>query len=89
MIADYVGAKVNKQNVHKVMHRLALMSVAKLAIVPMQDILGLDEAAIMNRPGTGTGNWTWRMSAAQWPRNRIGELKSMNRIYGRWKEGEE
>src|SRR5690606_9030949 len=88
LIADYVGAKVNKGNVHKVMHRLALMSVANLAIVPMQDVLGLDEAAIMNRPGTGTGNWAWRMSADQWPADRIEELKSLNRIYGRWKEKE-
>ena len=87
-IADYVGAKVNKGNVHQVMHRLALMSVANLAIIPLQDILGLDEAAIMNRPGTGSGNWTWRMAPDQWPDDRTEELKSMNRIYGRWKEKE-
>lgn len=30
-------------------------------IVPMQDILGLDESARMNYPGTTGGNWLWRM----------------------------
>lgn len=88
LIADYVGGKVNIGNVHKVLHRLALMSVANLAIIPMQDILGLDEAAIMNRPGTGSGNWAWRMSAKQWPEDRVEELKLMNRIYGRWRDRE-
>src|SRR5690606_11291800 len=88
LIADYVGGKVNIGNVHKVLHRLALMSVANLAIIPMQDILGLDEAAIMNRPVTGSGNWAWRMSAKQWPEDRVEELKLMNRIYGRWRDRE-
>ena len=87
-IGEYTGQRVNKKNVHQVLQRLALMSVANLAIVPMQDILGLDEAAIMNRPGTGTGNWAWRMTTDQWPEDRVEELKSMNRIYGRWKEQE-
>lgn len=85
-IGEYTGRRVNKKNVHHVLHRLALMSVANLAIVPMQDILGLDEAAIMNRPGTATGNWTWRMTPDQWPEKQVKELKRMNLIYGRWME---
>ena len=87
-IGEYTGAGVNKTNVHRVMHRLALMSIANLAIIPMQDILGLDENAIMNRPGTGTGNWSWRMKPDLWPEEQVAELKRMNQIYGRWKKKE-
>ncbi|MEQ1439967.1 4-alpha-glucanotransferase [Fontimonas sp. SYSU GA230001] len=40
---------------------LAWASPAPLAIVPMQDLLGLGSAARMNRPGVMEGNWRWRM----------------------------
>jgi 4-alpha-glucanotransferase len=40
--------------------RLALSSTARLAVVPMQDLLGLDSSARMNTPGVPDGNWTWR-----------------------------
>jgi 4-alpha-glucanotransferase len=40
--------------------RLALMSLADTAIIPMQDILGLGSEARMNVPGTTEGNWRWR-----------------------------
>ncbi len=42
--------------------RLAEQSVADLAIVPFQDVLGLGSEGRMNFPGTTTGNWEWRFS---------------------------
>ncbi|MFN3927531.1 MAG: 4-alpha-glucanotransferase [Pseudanabaenaceae cyanobacterium] len=39
--------------------RMAFASVADLAIIPLQDILGLDNSARMNKPGTIEGNWEW------------------------------
>jgi 4-alpha-glucanotransferase len=41
---------------------MAMSSPARLAIVPMQDVLGLGSEARMNVPGTEAGNWSWRMS---------------------------
>lgn len=39
-----------------------LSSIAELAIVPMWDILGLDNNSRMNIPGTiGGSNWRWKM----------------------------
>lgn len=38
-------------------------SEAKLAIAPMQDILGLGDEARMNLPGEAEGNWRWRFEA--------------------------
>jgi len=43
--------------------RAAYASVARVAIVPMQDILGLGADARMNRPSSASGNWDWRMPA--------------------------
>jgi 4-alpha-glucanotransferase len=40
----------------------AWSSPAPLSIVPLQDLLGLDDAARMNVPGTESGNWRWRFS---------------------------
>ena len=40
--------------------RLAMMSTARLAVVPAQDLLALGSEARMNTPGTETGNWKWR-----------------------------
>jgi len=43
--------------------RLAQSSIADLAIIPLQDILGFGEDCRMNTPGTGDGNWRWRCAA--------------------------
>jgi 4-alpha-glucanotransferase len=40
-------------------------SKAELVVFPLQDILELDAESRMNIPGTSTGNWGWRVSAAQ------------------------
>lgn len=47
------------------MIRLALMSVANVAIFPVQDLLGLGSWARMNVPGTARGNWEWRLKERQ------------------------
>lgn len=38
----------------------AYASRARLAIVPLQDLMGLDSSARMNTPGRSDGNWRWR-----------------------------
>jgi len=43
--------------------RTILASVADTAIIPLQDLLGLDSKARMNLPGTSSGNWRWRFKA--------------------------
>jgi 4-alpha-glucanotransferase len=44
---------------------LAHASRAALSIIPAQDVLGLDSAHRLNRPGTGLGNWQWRLRRGQ------------------------
>ncbi|MFN7959742.1 MAG: 4-alpha-glucanotransferase [Thermoanaerobaculia bacterium] len=45
--------------------RTAYTSVADLAVVPLQDVLGLGEEARMNTPGREGRNWSWRLRAEQ------------------------
>ena len=40
--------------------RLALASVADIAIISLQDVMRLGDEARMNTPGRPWGNWTWR-----------------------------
>lgn len=47
------------------MIRAAFNSVSRLAIVTMQDLLGLDSKARMNTPGLALENWKWRYTDAQ------------------------
>jgi len=42
------------------MVRLAMRSVAKVAIIPFQDILKKGTTARMNTPSEASGNWQWR-----------------------------
>ena len=43
----------------------ALSSRCALAIVPVQDVLGLGSEGRMNRPGEIGGNWAWRLEPGQ------------------------
>lgn len=58
--------------------RTALQSPARLAVIPMQDALGLDGRHRMNTPGTSEGNWHWRFSWQHVPPDRAVELRQMN-----------
>ena len=64
--------------------RLAFSSVARLAVVPMQDLLALGSEARMNMPGRADGNWTWRYQAEMlmdWHRDWLAHITRMyNRI---------
>jgi 4-alpha-glucanotransferase len=41
--------------------RLALASPARLAVIPVQDVLALGDEARMNTPSRSDGNWVWRL----------------------------
>ncbi len=63
--------------------RLALMSVADTAIIPLQDVLSLGSEARMNTPGVNTGNWRWRFTSDMLTNEIRDRLKEMAEIYGR------
>ncbi|WP_346854347.1 4-alpha-glucanotransferase [uncultured Draconibacterium sp.] len=51
---------------------MAVASVANTAILPMQDIIGLDTKSRMNTPGTANGNWGWRF---EWSQLKVGQKR--------------
>jgi 4-alpha-glucanotransferase len=63
--------------------RAAFSSVAALAIIQMQDLLGLGSSARMNIPASEEGNWNWRMPADALNEELAARLKDMTELYGR------
>lgn len=71
------------REVHWTLVRAAMASVADLAVVPHQDLVGLGSAGRMNRPGTVTENWDFRLSAAMLDRGTRDRLGELVWLYGR------
>lgn len=61
----------------------ALASVARLAIVPMQDLISVGKGHRMNTPGTTEGNWAWRFEWDQVSAEKAAAFKEEMRLYGR------
>jgi 4-alpha-glucanotransferase len=64
--------------------RMALASVARTAIVPLQDVLGLGNEARMNTPGRGEGNWAWRATTEQLDPEGAVWLAELTSLYNRY-----
>lgn len=60
-LSDYVGYQVTTANLVETMIRMAYGTVADTLIIPIQDVLGLDESNRINTPSTTENNWRWRM----------------------------
>jgi len=82
-LREYVGHRVAASEVHWDLIRLALGSVARLAVIPMQDVLGLGSSARMNRPAQAEGNWRWRMRPAQMRDKGWARLGRLTAVYDR------
>ena len=82
-LTEYLGYKPETDEIPEIFVRLAMMSRADTAIVPVQDILGLDSSARMNRPGTDEGNWRWRMHEGMITEKTAGYLLKLVKTYGR------
>ncbi len=80
---DYLGHRSAAKNVSWELMRVAMSSVARLAIVPMQDILSLGASARMNFPAKATGNWFWRMRCGALDARLAARLRDMTAAYGR------
>ena len=62
---------------------LAMQSIARMCIIPMQDYLGLGTEARMNTPSTIGCNWRWRMTEDQFTEDLCREILAQTRRYGR------
>jgi 4-alpha-glucanotransferase len=83
----YLG--VNGHDIAWDLVRVALASVATLAIYPAQDLLSLGNEARMNHPSTAGGNWSWRLQAGALNEAIAARLRQMTIDYGRLPAAEE
>ena len=65
------------------MIRAVFASVADIAIVPLQDVLGLGTEARMNLPGRVAGNWKWRYRPRALTNDLSARLRSLTSLYDR------
>jgi len=65
------------------LHRAALGSVARLAMLPMQDLLELGSEARFNTPGTTAGNWSWQLPARALDSGLASWFARLNEVFGR------
>jgi len=77
----YLG--FDREPVNWVFIRAVLASVADLAVVPLQDVLGLGSEARMNLPGTVSGNWKWRYRPDSLTRDLTRRLRDLTVLYDR------
>jgi 4-alpha-glucanotransferase len=82
-VLDYINR--DDAEIHWSFIRLAWSSVAYTAIVPMQDLLGLDSPARMNLPGTTSSNWVWRAKATDFSIELADKLAHITSLFGRTK----
>ena len=81
---DLVGMNIRigqtPERFAKTLTEIAMASSAGLAVVPVQDLMGLDNTCRMNHPGTNGGNWCWRLKKLP-PTSVFGRLKRLIRKY--------
>jgi 4-alpha-glucanotransferase len=80
-IKDYLGNP--DSSMPDALIRCAMASVAKLAIIPLQDILSLGKGHRMNTPGTVVDNWQWRFEWDQITDSRCADIAGWVELYGR------
>jgi 4-alpha-glucanotransferase len=79
----YLGGDVAPEDLPRALLRLAMATVARTVIVPMQDLLALGSEARMNRPGTHEGNWRWRLAGGMLTPAVLAELGEMTGTFER------
>ena len=81
---DLVGMNIRigqtPERFAKTLTEIAMASSAGLAVVPVQDLMGLDNTCRMNHPGTNGGNWCWRLKKLP-SASVFGRLKHLIRKY--------
>jgi 4-alpha-glucanotransferase len=81
-VLRYLGC-TSAEGIHWDLIRLVLSSVGNQAIIPLQDILGLESFSRMNVPSQAEGNWEWRYQPDALTEQLRDRLQSLTTTYGR------
>lgn len=78
-VKEYCDCNSEKK-LSKALIRIALMSAADTAIIPIQDYLGLGNEARINEPSTLGDNWKWRLVDGQFTEETAREMAALAKI---------
>ena len=80
----YLGNRYTpRKEIHWDFIRAALGSRARLAVIPMQDYLGLGSEARINEPSTLGDNWKWRLLPDEFDGKLAETCRDLAWVYGR------
>jgi len=82
-LEKYIGKTPTLETINFDLIRLAHSSIAQYSIIPVQDVLGLDENYRMNTPGTAKGNWRFKLKFSDIDEDKFNQLKDLTDTYGR------
>ncbi|WP_017325053.1 4-alpha-glucanotransferase [Synechococcus sp. PCC 7336] len=86
-VLRYLGYRslddIRHDGIHWDFIRMAMSSVADIAVIPLQDVLGLDRDSRMNFPATVTENWQWRFTSDLLSSEVVEKLADLCSIYNR------
>lgn len=82
-IRNYFNKKVDSSNISEEFTRAAYSSVADIVVIPMQDLLNLDETARFNTPSVAGGNWEWKLKPGDIKAHHKEFIKNLNYLYAR------
>jgi len=82
-VNDYLGHVPSTDYAHFSLIRLVMGTPAETVIIPVQDVLGLGNAARMNTPGQPEGNWRFRLRSGQLDNESLDHLRHLTRLYAR------
>lgn len=77
------NADANKDEIPWDFIRLAMQSVAKTCIIPIQDYLCFGSEARINTPSTLGENWKWRLDKKDLEESLIKKIHHITKLYGR------
>jgi 4-alpha-glucanotransferase len=80
---EYLNISLRSREIVWHLIRAAWSSDACMAIIPMQDLLGLGSEARMNTPGTLCNNWKWRFKKEMLNEKHSSRLKQLTEQYNR------
>ncbi len=88
-VGDYAKERARRyansdgNRIHWDFLRIAYSSIARIAIIPMQDVLGFGSDCRMNLPASTKGNWRWRLAERFLTRDVAENLRSEAKFYAR------
>ncbi len=81
---EYLGRdRLEQDEISWTFIRMAMSSVSKLCVIPLQDYLDLGPEARINTPATIGGNWTWRLKPGAVSRELVDKIRQTTQLYGR------